>query len=131
MDTNAYAAFKRGLPDAVQIIQHAPVINVSVIVLGELFGGFAAGTRKGQNKRELETFLASGRVQVSEIDEKIAERYAVVYYNLKQKGNPIPTNDMWIAATAIQHDHALYSYDRHFQAIDGLVVGTKLDQFIL
>jgi predicted nucleic acid-binding protein len=47
LDTNAYVAFKRGLPDAVDVITHIPRIGINSIVLGELLSGFAVGTREG------------------------------------------------------------------------------------
>ncbi len=100
LDTNAYAAFKRGDEDAVEIIRHAPRIGISVVVLGELLAGFAAGTREATNRRELQQFLRSDRVLVLTVDGDTAQRYSVVYLNLRRKGRPIPTNDLWIAASA-------------------------------
>lgn len=49
-----------------------------------------------------------------------AEYYALIVKNLKIKGRPIPSNDIWIAANAMKHGMALYSFDRHFDQIDGL-----------
>lgn len=49
-------------------------------------------------------------------DERTALYYATVYQRLRAKGRPIPTNDLWIAATALQHACALFSFDAHFQA---------------
>ena len=131
LDTNAYAAFKRGAPDAVEIIRHVPLIGISSIVLGELLGGFAAGTRETANRQELEQFLDSDRVRLFFVDDGTAEFYATVYQSLKRKGHPIPTNDMWIAATALQHGLAVFSYDSHFQAVDGVVTGFRLADLIL
>ena len=59
LDTNAYAAFKRGSPEAVEIIRRVPLIAVSSIVLGELLAGFAVGSRETANRQELDQFLAS------------------------------------------------------------------------
>jgi predicted nucleic acid-binding protein len=123
IDTNAYAAFKQGQPDAVAIVQRASQLVVSSVVLGELLGGFAVGTREAKNREELQQFLASRRVIVLSIDERTAEYYALVYRGLRAKGRPIPTNDIWIAATALQHGCGLFSLDSHFHAIDGLLVG--------
>ena len=64
------------------------------------------------------------------VDTGTAEHYAVIFGTLKRKGRPIPTNDMWIAATAIQHGLTLFSYDHHYEAIDGLAVGNHLTDFI-
>lgn len=123
IDTNAYAAFKRGLPDAVAVVQQAPQIILSSIVLGELLAGFAVGSREAQNRNELQQFLASPRVVVAASDERTASFYAIVYKGLRAKGRPIPTNDMWIAATALQQGCALFSFDGHFRSVDGLIVG--------
>jgi predicted nucleic acid-binding protein len=132
VDTNAYAAFKQGQPDAVDIIQRAPRLALSSTILGELLAGFAVGSREANNRAELQQFLASDRVDILFVDEHTAAAYATIYRLLRQKGQPIPTNDMWIAASALQHRYALFSYDRHFQAIDGLLVGaTPIDLTLL
>ena len=56
--------------------------------------------------------------------------YAHVYRQLRRKGKPIPTNDLWIAATALQHGFAVFSHDRHFAEIDGLLTGQQLADFL-
>ena len=126
IDTNAYAAFKRGIPDSVDVIRHVPFVGVSSIVLGELLGGFALGTRPRENRRELDGFLTSGRVRILAVDADTATYYATVYQHLRGVGRPIPTNDMWIAAVALQHDLAVFSYDGHFAEIPGIVAGGRL-----
>lgn len=131
LDTNAYAAFKRNAQQAVEVIRHAPRIVVTTVVLGELLSGFAAGTRAVANAEELSGFLDSDRVRVVPIDEGTARFYAVVYRDLRQKGRPIPTNDMWIAASSLQHGLAVFTYDKHFRAVDGIVVGDNLAAFLL
>jgi tRNA(fMet)-specific endonuclease VapC len=131
VDTNAYAAFKQGQPDAVEIIQRATRLAFNSTVLGELLAGFAAGSREAKNRAELQQFLTSDRVHILFIDDSTAAYYATVYRLLRSKGQPIPTNDMWIAASALQHGYALFSYDGHFQAVDGLHVGaTPVDFFL-
>ena len=131
LDTNAYAAFKRGMPDAVEVIAPAPRIGINSIVLGELLSGFAVGTREAENRQELEQFLASERVHQLVIDAETAAQYAVVYRELRRRGGPIPTNDMWIAASVLQHGFAVLSDDGHFHAVPGLHVGTRLDAFLV
>lgn len=83
-------------------------------MLGELLAGFAVGTREAKNRAELQQFIASDRVILLLADEITAEYYATVYRNLRSKGHPIPTNDMWIAATALQHGFAIFTYDSHY-----------------
>ncbi len=129
LDTNAYAAFKRGEPKAIDIMQHAHVIGINSIVLGELYCGFAAGKRNAENQQELKRFLDSPRVTLLPITENTAEYYAKVYLDLRRKGKPIPTNDMWVAASALQHGLAVFTYDHHFTAVDDLSIGASLADF--
>jgi predicted nucleic acid-binding protein len=130
LDTNIYTAFKRGDEKIVSVLQHAPVIILSVTVLGELLGGFAAGQRESLNRNELTQFINSPRVKIVSATAATADLYALVYVALRRKGQPIPTNDLWIAASCMEHGAALLSLDAHFQSIDGLRVGTCLDDFI-
>lgn len=130
LDTNAYTAFKRGDEQIVTVLQHAPIIIVCVTVLGELLGGFAAGKRESHNRSELTQFLNTPRVKVVSSTIATADLYALVYSALRRKGQPIPTNDLWIAASSLEHGAALLTLDAHFQNIDGLRAGTRLDDFI-
>jgi len=130
LDTNAYTAFKRGDSDILAVLQHAPRIIVCATVLGELLGGFAAGQRESANRGELTQFLSSPRVQVVPSTAATADLYALVYAALRRKGQPIPTNDLWIAASSLEHGAAMLTLDGHFQAIDGLRAGRCLEDFI-
>ena len=112
------------------MLQHAPSIIVCVTVLGELLGGFAAGQRESNNRSELTQFLNTPRVKVVFSTTATADLYALVYAALRRKGQPIPTNDLWIAASSLEHGAALLTYDAHFQSIDGLRAGARLDDFI-
>ncbi len=62
VDTNAYAAFKRGDQEAVRFLRHADRIGMSVVVLGELMAGFAVGSQASENRAALDAFLESARV---------------------------------------------------------------------
>lgn len=130
LDTNAYSAFKRGETAIVSVLQHAPCIILCATVLGELLGGFAAGQRESFNRSELTQFINTPRVKVVPITEATADLYALVYVALKRKGQPIPTNDLWIAASSLEHGAALLTLDSHFQNIDGLRAGGELAAFI-
>lgn len=130
MDTNAYAAFKRGDPAAQAIVQMADTLALSTVVLGELLGGFALGTRAERNRTELAAFLGSPRVAVLPISEVTARFYASVFATLRRKGRPIPTNDLWVAASGLEHGLALFTYDSHFREVDGLLAGSRLEDFL-
>jgi tRNA(fMet)-specific endonuclease VapC len=79
--------------------QEADEIFVNSSVLGELRAGFIKGRRRRKNDDELNTFLASPRVKFLDVTEETAARYAVILNSLWQAGTPIPTNDIWIAAS--------------------------------
>lgn len=121
LDTNAYAAFKNGNADAVEVIRLADHIGISVVVLGELLAGFVFGTKEARNRIELREFLNSPRVSLITVDDVTTEYYATIFRQLRRDGHPIPTNDLWIAATALQHGCALFTYDKHFAAVNNLI----------
>ena len=130
LDTNAYTAFMLGAAEVIEVIAHADQLFLTPIVLGELLGGFAAGTREPKNRAELARFLDSPRVEVLVVTAQTADSYALVYAGLRRKGQPIPTNDLWIAASALEHCAALLTRDAHFSHIDGLRSGQRLDDFL-
>jgi predicted nucleic acid-binding protein len=126
LDTNAYSAFKRGETETLQIVQNATAIHLSVVVLAELIAGFVAGSKEQANRTELSGFLSSKRVAVLPVDQTTAEQYARIKLDLKRAGKPIPTNDLWIAATAMQHHLCLVTGDAHFRHISGLSTASTL-----
>ncbi len=117
LDTSVYSGFKLGVARALTPLRAAHEIHVPLIVLAELLAGFAAGTRAERNRDDLTRFMASPRVHLLVPDEKTAQHYAAIYADLRRGGTPIPTNDMWIAALAIQHRLPLLSFDSHFASV--------------
>jgi tRNA(fMet)-specific endonuclease VapC len=117
LDTLAYAAFMRGDGEAVHALREADEIYVSAIVLGEMLAGFMGGERHEKNEKELTRFLESPRVNLIDVDEATAERYAVIFTALREAGSPIPTNDLWIAASAMQYGLRLLTLDSHFTRV--------------
>jgi predicted nucleic acid-binding protein len=122
LDTNAYAAFKRNESGALEVMRTSDYIGINTVVLGELFGGFKGGSRESMNRRELELFLDSPRVETLFIDVETSEFYANIFWDLRRKGKPVPVNDLWVAASAMRHGLALFTYDEHFRTIDGLLL---------
>jgi tRNA(fMet)-specific endonuclease VapC len=122
LDTSAYSAFKRGHPQLRHRIREASQIRFNPVVLGELRVGFLQGTRLRENLAELEQFLASPRVALVAVDEETAERYGVIFDPLRRAGTPIPTNDVWIAASAMQYGSILLTTDPHFRLVSQVVV---------
>ena len=122
IDTNIYSYAMKGDPESVIVLQQASQIGICSITIGELLSGFKAGKRESENRKELEEFLDAPRVQILAIDEGTAEFYADILNNLRKKGTPIPTNDIWIAAVAFQHGLRLFSKDQHFKKVQGLLL---------
>jgi predicted nucleic acid-binding protein len=122
IDTNIYTNAFNGNTEVIQILQRAQKISICAITIGELLSGFKAGSKENINRAELEEFLDSPRVQLIGIDEDTAEFYSEIQTALKKKGKPIPTNDIWIAAIALQHGLKLYTKDQHFKYVPGLVL---------
>jgi predicted nucleic acid-binding protein len=122
LDTSAYSAFMLGHPEAKVALQRADEIYLTPVVLGELLAGFIRGKWRRKNEREIRAFLSSPRVQVIDVDEETAQRYAVILNGLWKAGTPIPTNDIWIAASAMQHGLRVLTRDAHYQKVAQIVV---------
>ena len=121
IDTNIYSHAMKGTRDAIRGLQRADEIGICTVSIGELLSGFKAGHREKENRAELGEFLDAPRVRIYLIDESTAEFYAELMTQLRAVGKPIPTNDIWIAAVAMQHGLKLFSKDKHFQFIPGLI----------
>src|SRR5262249_2505318 len=110
----------RGHPSLSDRVRRAEAVLFSSVVAGELLGGFRRGTRFAENLAELQHFLAQPRVHLLPVSWTTAERYGRIYAGLRRLGKPIPTNDMWIAAQAMETGAELLSSDLHFQHVEGL-----------
>jgi tRNA(fMet)-specific endonuclease VapC len=122
IDTNIYVAFKRNYPSACNVIRRLDFIGIDITVMAELNAGFRGGTKEVKNRNELELFLNNPRVHILNHEPETAEFYSLIFHDLKKHGTPIPTNDIWIAAVAMQHGLALLTLDEHFSKIDGLLI---------
>ncbi|MBI2348484.1 MAG: type II toxin-antitoxin system VapC family toxin [Deltaproteobacteria bacterium] len=122
LDTSGYSAFMRGHSEIVPTLREADEICFSPVILGELLAGFIRGKRRKKNESELKTFLQAPRVKILDVHSETAERYAVILNSLWKAGTPIPTNDIWIAATAMQHGLHLLTTDAHYQKVSQIIV---------
>ncbi|MDX9801544.1 MAG: type II toxin-antitoxin system VapC family toxin [Spirochaetia bacterium] len=121
IDTNAYSAFKRGNGKTLEILARADEILVPVPVLGELRAGFRFGNREEDNLKELDDFLFTPRVKIQPMGEETALFYSEIFSTLKKAGRPVPVNDLWIAASALESGSILISSDAHFDFIPGII----------
>ncbi len=120
IDTNIYSELLRGNQFVADLLKKPEIIAFSVISIAELLTGFKNSAREKENLEELDRFLYSPRVLVYDIDIETSEFYAKIYDELKRSGDPIPTNDLWIAALTLQHGTKLFTLDKHFRKVQGL-----------
>ena len=97
-------------------------VGVPAVVLGELYSGFRAGIRWVENTEQLARFLSKPSVRVLNVTGETALRYAEVDVYLRKRGRPIPRNDVWIAAVAIEYGLQLVTLDEHFREIPLLLI---------
>ena len=122
LDTNAYSRLMGGHAPLRELLESADAVLVPATVLGELHAGFELGARRDANRRQLAEFLALPGVETIPVSADIAERYGLLVGQLSRQGTPIPTNDIWIAAAALETGARLATYDPHFDHIHGLIV---------
>lgn len=126
LDTSAYSHFQRGHEQLIGLIDQAEWVGVPTIALGELRTGFVLGGRRARNERQLEEFLANPLVEVLPVDSEATRHYAEIVADLRRAGTPLPTNDIWIAATAARSGATVLTCDSHFNDI-GRVGAVVLD----
>jgi len=117
LDTSAYSNFRRGEPRVVEHLDRAEWVGVPGIVVGELWAGFLLGSRTEENVRELGEFLDHAVVEIVSVDGDVARIYGEIFADLRSKGRPLPTNDVWIAATAARTGATILTFDEHFHEI--------------
>lgn len=120
LDTSAYSGFRRGVSSVVEKISDSDSVLISPVMLGELMFGFRKGGKFEQNMRMLRRFLDHEAVEIAPLGEITADRYSRIVMQLKKDGSPIPINDVWIAAQAMEHGAELLTSDRHFEQVAGL-----------
>ncbi|MGH9420659.1 MAG: type II toxin-antitoxin system VapC family toxin [Thermoanaerobaculia bacterium] len=120
LDTNAYTALFRGHDGVAALVRRAEQVLISSVVAGELLFGFRNGSRYEANREELQDFLASPYVSLLPVTLVTADRFGRIAASLRRKGRPLPTNDIWIAAHAMESGAELLSFDRHFDHVDGI-----------
>ena len=116
----AYSHLKRGHHPVAELVRKSEEVLLPFIVIGELLYGFRSGSHLQRNLRELQSFIDNPHVKVAGTSLTTADRYSRIAAALRTKGRPIPSNDIWIAAHAMETGADLVSYDHHFTHVDGL-----------
>jgi len=126
LDTSAYSWFRRGHRPVAELIDSATWLGVPTVTLGEIEVGFLLGgeQRRQRNRQELLEFLDHPVVEELPVTGEVALLYGNMVAGLRRAGTPVPTNDIWIAATAALAGSLVLTYDAHFSAIHG--VGSRI-----
>jgi tRNA(fMet)-specific endonuclease VapC len=122
LDTSAYSQFRAGHREIAELIASSESVRLPAIVLGELEAGFALGSRAADNRHLLEQFIAEPFVSVLDVTRDVARRFGELFAHLRRAGTPIPVDDVWIAATAVDCGGHLVTFDHDFERVPGLSV---------
>lgn len=120
LDTSAYSELRRGHPEIADLVRRSQRVYLSTVVVGELLFGFRLGAHFAANARDLEDLLAQPRVEMLGVTYTTADRFALIAASLRRRGRALSTNDIWIAAHAMESGADLVSLDDDFGHVDGL-----------
>lgn len=118
LDTNALSAFVDGDAAVGDVLRRQARAAIPVVVLGEFRYGIAGSKRRSAYEAWLDSHLP--QFEVLPVTEETAVAYAALRAALRRSGRPIPANDAWIAALALQHRQPVLSRDEHFDVVPGL-----------
>ena len=123
LDTNRLTDLFQGDTRLADQLSACDEVWIPLFVLAEIKAGFHGGSRSQPNEALLQRLLAKETAGVLLPDRETAEHYARLFVQLKRAGTPIPSNDLWIAALALEHDLRLITRDGHFDRIPQLLRG--------
>jgi len=123
LDTNRLTDLFQGDAALAERLGLCDEVWIPLVVLAEIKAGFLGGNRRHRNEVLLRKLLSKTTVGVLLPDRETAEHYARLFVQLKRAGAPVPDNDLWIAALALQHDLLLITRDKHFEKIPQLLRG--------
>ena len=118
LDTNALSAFIDGDRAVGKHLAEQEQVSIPAIVLGEFRYGIAGSRHRATYEAWLDEHLPD--FDVLAVGAATAVAYASVRVALKRKGRPIPANDAWISALALEHRLPVLTRDAHFDAVPGL-----------
>ncbi len=116
LDTNIISALFKGEEIIASKITAANKIYIPVIAIGELYYGAELSNNSLKYISDIEELKASYPVLV--VDEITSKKYGSIKASLRKKGKPIPENDIWISASALQHNLTVVTRDKHFIEVD-------------
>ena len=120
IDTNIAIALLNNQPNIYSILSKFDIIYLPITVCGELLFGAKNSKLSIKNTKRYIEFIES--CELLDTNLVVAQNYASIRFELKEKGKPIPENDIWIAAICVTNNIPLCTSDMHFNNIDELKV---------
>lgn len=119
LDTNIYCDYAEGISETVDIIaKYNKNIYIPSVVIGELQYGFMKGSKWDFNSNKLSQVIHRLDINIIDVDQYVAKKYAIIYKSLAIKGKKIPINDVWIAACCMEVGGSLITRDKHFESVE-------------
>ena len=119
LDTNIYCDYAEGVSETVDMIAaHGAHIYIPSVVIGELTFGFMKGKKQQFNERKLHQLISRLQIEIIDVTDDVARKYAIIYLSLSKKGTRIPINDVWIAACCMETGGTILTRDKHFKYVD-------------
>ena len=122
LDTNVLIRFFAHIDKIPKSFSSYETVLIPSTVIGEYRAGLYDTRTGNENARKLSEYLSRTTVRIVPVGERTAEMYAKVYQALRAQGRPIPQNDIWIAASALEHGADIATHDEHFRLIPMLTV---------
>jgi len=122
LDTSAYRQLAKGHAPLQTALENAESVLLNPIIIGEILCGFAKGSNPRRNRDNLEDFMMTEGVSTVTMDRETADSYAFIYAYLCKAGTPVSPNDLWIAASAVQNNLRIATFDRDFLRIPQVMV---------
>ena len=118
LDTNVVIALFAGDLMVQEKVRNAEYIVAAPPVIGELCFGAQKSNKVTENLHKIDIFVQQSIVFPCDLET--AQWYGIIKDRLRRKGRPIPNNDIWIAAIALQYDLILVTRDSHFDEVESL-----------
>jgi tRNA(fMet)-specific endonuclease VapC len=122
LDTNRLSDALAQVEEVLLVLETAEAVYVPVIALGEIRAGFLGGRRAAKNEARLQWFLSQEGISTIGVDPPVSHRFAQIHKELRKRGRPVPTNDLWIAAISVENGLVLYTRDAHFGQLPELAL---------
>ena len=118
LDTNVLIRFLRGDEPFSENVESCESVVIHPVVYAEFLSGVDHATKHGVVlRRQLESFLDAPAVTLADVGSVTAIYYSKIYRHLQKSGHMIPQNDIWIAASALEHGFELATHDAHFSFV--------------